>query len=154
MSSVAWNGLIWVIAGNANNGPGSSYATSGVVMYSYNGISWSITNAGELLPFTTGQIYTVAWNGSTWIVGGQLSGGNPRFLYSVDGITWALQTTPLTGNPNCIATRRQLPYTSVLNMPYVPTYPTIWASTVPATIGKAIDRISALLSTINTANIP
>jgi hypothetical protein len=154
INSVAWNGLSWVIAGSTNSGP-PSYNASGVVLYSSDASTWYNSNATSLFPFYSGQTYSVGWNGSTWIVGGQTSSGNPAFAYSLDGATWTLQANyPLTANTNCITPRRQLPYNSVLNMPYVPTYPSIWVSSIPTTIGKALDRMAALLSTINTANIP
>ena len=76
--SVTWNGLLWVVVGNNNTSR---------IKYSYTGTSnWidaTITSGSNVV-----NGYSVEWNGTMFLVGGQ--GGSPYNVlsYSSDGITW------------------------------------------------------------------
>jgi hypothetical protein len=65
---------------------------------------------------------------------------------------------PLGGNLGDILVKIDgEPYNTqwVADIKYITTItPSVWANSDPTTIGQAIDRMSALLSTLNTANIP
>jgi hypothetical protein len=65
---------------------------------------------------------------------------------------------PLGGNLGDILVKIDgEPYNTqwVADIKFIPIItPSVWANSDPTTIGQAIDRMSALLSTLNTANIP
>jgi hypothetical protein len=62
---------MWVAGGSGTN----------ALAYSYNGINW--TGLGKTT-FSIG--YTVAWNGSMWVAGGE--GSVNTLAYSYNGIVW------------------------------------------------------------------
>uniref|UniRef100_A0A6C0JY89 Peptidase S74 domain-containing protein n=1 Tax=viral metagenome TaxID=1070528 RepID=A0A6C0JY89_9ZZZZ len=68
--SVAWNGSIWVGAGEGTN----------TLAYSKDGVNW--TGVGSTI-FTAG--YSVAWNGTQWLATGL---GSNTLAYSGDGSNW------------------------------------------------------------------
>jgi hypothetical protein len=155
--SVAWNGTLWVLVGTSLGGePG--FVGEGRIFYSYNGSTWTRSaNDTTIFPESRGSCNSLCWNGSIWLVSGNTNASTsvPAMTYSIDGNTWIKQAGyPLAYVANCLASRRQLPYSSILNMPYIPTYTSLWTSPAPATVGRALDRISVLLSTLNSGNIP
>jgi len=157
LRSLAWNGVMWVLVGTSTGGsPG--YAHEGVILFSYDGSTWTRSaNDTTIFPQSKGSCDSISWNGSIWLVSGNTNASTDvaTMTYSIDGNTWIKQTGyPLTYVTNSIASRRQLPYTSILNMPYIPTYTSLWTSPAPATVGRALDRMSVLLSTLNSGNIP
>jgi hypothetical protein len=109
----AWNGKLWVAAGNGTHTIAYSYdginwigrgntintwvnsvAWNGMMfvavgngtvnmMYSYDGIQWT-TNHSSL--FTVGVC--VRWNGNLWVVGGSVNTSSTYIAYSYDGLTW------------------------------------------------------------------
>jgi hypothetical protein len=98
LTSVAWNGSMWVAGGSAQ-----SSATT--LSYSYDGLIWSGSANGNTV--FSGNVYNsivgdIAWNGSMWLAGGQTPSGN-KLAYSYDGINWSgtsipKSTTGFTGN--------------------------------------------------------
>lgn len=91
---LAWNGLIFVAAGQGGNS----------LAYSYDGIRWTGAFSG---PWNNAASFAtaVAWNGTMWVATG--GGGNyPSICYSYNGIVW-LQSianyTPFTLIGNCVA---------------------------------------------------
>jgi hypothetical protein len=96
-NSIVWNGSLFVLAGNWINEYGTSIA---FLLYSADGIRWSITNG---LSGVSGVAKSIAWNGYTWVAGGLwlLADGSFAILTrSTDGITWTSPidptATPLT----------------------------------------------------------
>jgi hypothetical protein len=84
--SIVFNGKIWVATGVG--GPGT-------FAYSYNGINW--TNAPNTLNiFKYG--YSIAWNGTIFLAGGQPNSGGNSIAYSYDGINWTGIGLPICGN--------------------------------------------------------
>jgi len=75
LQAVAWNGVMWVVAGNTT--------TNGVIYYSSDGLIW-IPAIFNILT----SIKSVAWNGSIWIVVGTNSANNNVIAASKDGINW------------------------------------------------------------------
>jgi hypothetical protein len=129
---------------------GSSY--SGIpISYSYDAITWYAASGS--LPGSGG--FTVAWNGSLWVVGGS----NNRVYTSTDGITWSILTSAnalFTASCFAVASHRVLPYvgTSPVNGSYIPATSGNWASPAPRTLTAAIDRIAAAVSTLRGSAIP
>ena len=78
VSSIVWNGIIWVAGASG---------TEGRLTYSLNGIDWTDSNGTAL--FTT-SVNSVSWNGSLWLAGGN---GTNKLAYSYDGITWTASTS-------------------------------------------------------------
>jgi hypothetical protein len=86
---LAWNGLIFVAAGQGGNS----------LAYSYDGIRWL---GASTSPFT-GYATSVAWNGSLWVATGC---GGPTVCYSYNGIAWlqsVAANTPFNTIGNCVA---------------------------------------------------
>jgi hypothetical protein len=77
LMAVAWNGSIWLAGGNSG------------LMYSYNGINWTVSTSYSAFGV---RCTTIAWNGLLWVAGG--FNGTNRVAYSYDGITW---TPSITG---------------------------------------------------------
>lgn len=88
---LAWNGSIFVAAGQGGNTLG----------YSYDGIRW--LGSMTLSPFTLCAT-AIAWNGSLWVAAGA---GTCTSAYSYDGIRWIGNSPTVPFNStigNCIAT--------------------------------------------------
>jgi hypothetical protein len=147
---VAWNGSLWVAVGQGTN----------TITYSYDGINWiaatnATSSAGVFMVGGAGRCIT--WNGSLWIAAGSDSSGS-AFATSSDGIVWKRTPGTIFLGYQCqgIASRQLLPYVglnsvqSALTSVYSTSAPTKWATSVPATIGAAIDRMAALLYTLNS----
>jgi hypothetical protein len=75
--SVAWNGSLWVAAGEGTN----------TLAYSSDGKTWTGSANSDLIISELGL--SVAWNGSLWVAGG---GGTNTLAYSYDGIVWYAST--------------------------------------------------------------
>lgn len=85
-NAVAWNGVIWVAVGQ--------YGSTGVIVYSSDGINWSfVNNATGIFQFIAND---VAWSGTMWVAVGR----GPAIAYSYDGINWTavLSTNSLFPN--------------------------------------------------------
>ena len=99
VSSVAWNGLIWVACGRNDAGVSSTAR----IATSPDGINWTQVTLTPALNKTT--LNSVAWNGSLWIATGQDYTNAPSnnlgvILSSPDGTTWTNITSNLGGtNP-------------------------------------------------------
>jgi len=78
ITSVAWNGSLWIAGVGAPN----------IFLTSTDGIRW-IT---RISPFTD-RMNAVAWNGSLWVAVGE---GSSKIATSPDGINWTSQTSPFT----------------------------------------------------------
>jgi len=88
VSSVAWNGRLWVACGRDD-----TYNI--LIVTSPDGINWN----QESIPGTlTGEILSVAWNGSLWMACGG-NNGAAVVLTSPDGYTWTNISSYL-GSPN------------------------------------------------------
>ena len=79
LNTVAWNGNVWVVGGKLEIAgtpatPLSSFA------YSYDGFNWM--QHSTTIPIST-EVYSVEWNGSSWI-----GIGDDNYSYSRDGISW------------------------------------------------------------------
>jgi hypothetical protein len=113
----------------------------------------------------TNACAAVAWNGTRWVAGGNITSGDGVMAYSSDGITWAETASGsamLTSSCNGIASRRVLPYvgTTPINVgstgptgptgpvpsAYTPSTPGDWAGADPTTIEEALNRIAAVLT--------
>ena len=68
---IAWNGRIWVAGGTGGSGD--------TVAYSSDGITWIQGS----LTYTSGTPYSIAWNGTLFVMASHSNLG-----YSNDGITW------------------------------------------------------------------
>lgn len=91
---LAWNGLIFVAAGQGGNS----------LAYSYDGIRWTGAASGPWNT-TTSFATAVAWNGSMWVATGG-GGATPTVCYSYNGIVWlqsAANNAPFTLMGNCVA---------------------------------------------------
>jgi len=75
LNTVAWNGNVWVAGGKIalDNNPTCPF------IYSYDGFNWNHTLNIPILS----EIYSVEWNGSSWI-----GIGDNNDAYSRDGISW------------------------------------------------------------------
>jgi hypothetical protein len=67
----AWNGLIWIVAGQGPN----------CLIYSSDGITWNVSASATSIFGTNCR--TIFWNGNIWV-----AGGSNVIAYSSDGITW------------------------------------------------------------------
>jgi hypothetical protein len=72
VTSMVWNGALWVASGRSSTGLG----------YSADGINWILSTSGSSL---FSGVFSVATNGYLWVAGGE---GSNRFAYSTDGINW------------------------------------------------------------------
>jgi len=82
-NGIAYDGTMWVTAGNAPNYPYNP------MIYSNDGITWSASTNGDVL-FSGG--YGVAY-GDKWVAVGQAkSPGGNSIIYSPDGISWVPST--------------------------------------------------------------
>jgi len=84
-SAVVWNGSIWV-AGGRNN-------VRAVVAYSSDGINWLEGTLNGIWTLGTAcDIYTIAWNGTLFTIGGtgddNRSNTGINIGYSYDGVLW------------------------------------------------------------------
>jgi hypothetical protein len=84
-SAILWNGSIWTAGGRDSSGA--------LVAYSSDGINWTRgTLNGFLITGTACDIYSIAWNGLLFVIGG--TGDNNRsdtginIGYSYDGVQW------------------------------------------------------------------
>ena len=77
---VAWNGTVFVVVGT------NSGATTGVVLYSYDGLLWyqSSMVSGNF-PTT---VRCVAWGQNYFVLGGNYTAGGNTMAYSTNGISW------------------------------------------------------------------
>jgi len=92
--SIAWNGSIWVIAGTFTS---NNTETTSQVIYSTNGITWTLSSGLTGVSGMTGQGKSVAWNGYLWVAVGQWSlpdDSTGILTTSTDGITWILPINP------------------------------------------------------------
>jgi hypothetical protein len=97
-SSVAWNGSLWVAAGQGGN----------TLAYSYTGNTWlAVPNSGTIFSYQGNQ---VTWNGNTWGATGNCnaSSANTNFgntqAYSFNGINWfGLGGNVFSGTANSVA---------------------------------------------------
>ena len=79
---VAWNGSLWVAAGNANN------TAAGSMMWSTDGKTWNASGSSF-----SGYGKAVAWNGSLWVAAGFGAGtAATSMMWSPDGKTWSNST--------------------------------------------------------------
>jgi hypothetical protein len=77
VTSVAWNGSLWVAVGSGASAS-IAYSTDG-------GITWSaVSNSKDTIFSVLG--YKVVWNGRMWVASG--NGTANVLAYSYDGITW------------------------------------------------------------------
>ena len=79
LNSIAWNGAIWVAAGNGDG--------FGQMMYSSDGSDWKNGSGDNFVNLASG----VAWNGSFWLAVGY---GANTMMKSTDGIHWSFITSP------------------------------------------------------------
>lgn len=97
---VATDGDIFVAVGYPSGGAGSE-----TVMYSTDGgVSWQVADSGgAILDF---QSICVAWNGTYWLAGGQISSSTPGsfdiLIKSTDGKNWESVSTFLGGQYDTI----------------------------------------------------
>ena len=91
VSSIAWNGQLWVLGGG-------SHSQECLIIISLDGIIWTQVTLPPSVN-TNGFVYSVAWNGSLWMAGGSL-GSEGFVLTSPNGETWTDITSNLGGtNP-------------------------------------------------------
>ena len=77
-SGIAWGNGTWVATGSNSGGPATS------ILYSSDGSNWlTATNP------TSCSSVTVAFNGSTWLVGGRGATPTQSILASSNGLNWA-----------------------------------------------------------------
>jgi hypothetical protein len=87
--AAAWNGLMWVAAGENTT----------TIIYSYDGIEWiPIANSKTYI----NPAYAVVWTGINWIVAGSHSSN--AVYYSSDGINWVPSSTSLVNTYRGLAT--------------------------------------------------
>ena len=83
--SIAYNGYLWVAAGQATGGSPST-----TLAYSYDTITWNFANQGG---FSGGYGYGVGWNGVQWVAAGDDAAGvdpaKGSIQYSYDGSNWS-----------------------------------------------------------------
>jgi hypothetical protein len=84
---VVWNGAMWVIGGNGNNG--------NTMIYSYDGLTWYSSGPGIFDPLY--GAFDVAWSGTVWVAVGAPILSRHAIAYSYNGTTW---TT--VGLPNAV----------------------------------------------------
>jgi hypothetical protein len=92
---LAWNGLIFVAAGQGGN----------ALAYSYDGIRWTGATSGPWVTTSGAYGTSVAWNGSLWVATGGF-GATSTTCYSYNGIVWLQSTAnsaPFNSIGNCIA---------------------------------------------------
>jgi hypothetical protein len=93
--SIAWNGILWVVVCEYNNGI-RIYYTSALDGQSGWTLVSNITFAGS----PQVNLYSVIWNGKRWITGGQDISTLVSYIFvSHDGINW-YESPPLTAPPN------------------------------------------------------
>jgi hypothetical protein len=123
---IVWNGLLWV-AGGRN-------ASTGMLAYSSDGTSWTISSGGSFLNTNTG-VLSLTWNGSIWMAGGY--GTTTTMVYSSDGITWfplrTLNTLVGAGSLLVLSSRIVLPLTGTNLI----ATSTSWATYTPTWTGSS-----------------
>jgi len=84
--TVHWNGSIWVAGGQSS--------TTGIIAYSYDGLSWNISNTDTF----SASVNSIYWNGSIWVAVGE--GGISTFTGSIPlGSNILTVTSPVSGTP-------------------------------------------------------
>jgi hypothetical protein len=81
VNTVAYNGSLWIGAGNAT-------ASNSMIQYSSNLSQWNTTTGDLFTPEY--QVLRVAWNGSIWVAVGN---GTNTILTSTDGLVWIPATS-------------------------------------------------------------
>jgi hypothetical protein len=77
-----WNGTLWVAGGSTSVDASGNGNGSGVMVYSYDGITWTTITQSIL----TVSVNDIEWNGTVFVAVGQ--GSEYCMAYSTDGITW------------------------------------------------------------------
>jgi hypothetical protein len=142
VASIVWNGSIWIVSGS-NSG---TYTT----VYSSDAVTWTAVNTALLinnsssrrvLPYVgysiqTGPSGSTGPQGPTGPVGvGIPTGGTVgQIISKVDTTDYNIQWST--------------------DMAFIAASSSNWAATGPITVGSAINRMAALLSTINLGPIP
>jgi len=113
---------------------------------STNGKNWSVVKQNNISLLICSSI---AWNGSLWIATGYTNSIYTAIYSQNDLNNWRLEELPF--DINFIASRRSLPYTSILTQPYVPQTPSNWPPlATPTTTSQALDIIAKYLNSINS----
>ena len=97
LQSVASNGTTTVAVGLRTNMQYSSTRTLPTIFSTTDGINWSYQNTNNLTTNTGAGFYSVVWNGTRFIVLGnvQSNGTGTLIATSTDGFTWATQVDTL-----------------------------------------------------------
>ena len=77
-----WNGTLWVAGGSTSVDASGNGNGSGVMVYSYDGITWTTITQSIL----TVSVNDIEWNGTVFVAVGQ--GSTYCMAYSTNGITW------------------------------------------------------------------
>ena len=85
VTSIAYNGFLWLATGSQYNNTTPPYTLG----YSVDGILW--LGANSLL----NNAYAICWNGALWIVGGDLNGVG-TIIYSTNGYDWTYSTVGMS----------------------------------------------------------
>ena len=87
-NDVKWNGAMWVAVGVPS-------VTGKSIVYSYDGVNWSVPSQSNLFNVSGKGI---SWNGSVWTAIGEDSSGN-NIATSTDGIHWMMMTVNALSYP-------------------------------------------------------
>jgi hypothetical protein len=90
---------MWVAVGNGSGN--TNNLGNGCIQTSTDGLTWQ--NASVSGTFLAGTCYSVKWNGSTWITGGNDTIGNSSILTSNNGTDWSISATNVAFNVNDFA---------------------------------------------------
>jgi hypothetical protein len=90
---IAWNGVLWVVGGNASvaNGQCLAYTTDATGATGWTFITLSAYS------FSGAVIYSVIWNGKMFLASGTSNGTTYVNAYSYNGINWTTYTVPFPG---------------------------------------------------------
>ena len=79
-NTLVWNNSIWVAGG--------SLGASGYIVYSPNGSSWTAATTTFI------NVFSIVWNGTTFVAIGNDTTTSVNLKYSFDAITWTNSTVP------------------------------------------------------------
>jgi hypothetical protein len=109
-NGIAWNGSLWVAVGGSIDVTNTTPTTVNIAT-SKDGITWTASNNNPFATATGASVaYSVAWNGSAWIVVGDNHNHSAYIAISNDGIHWtAKSSSPINNTGYAISARRLLP---------------------------------------------